>query len=149
LTIRKAENNDLQQLIKLLYEFYKESIHKYKIKISAETAVKTAKNFIKNYVVLVLEDGEKIVGVMAGIVSPSIFDETQLFAQEAIWYINKQHRKGSGAFKLLKKFESVCKDLGADIIIMGGMGNLNLEVLNRFYLKNNYILMETHYIKEF
>ncbi len=147
--VRKAKINDTDSIIDLIYKFHEESLKEYKISINRNTIKKSTHNFINNNIALVLLDGEKIVGTMGGIVARSIFDENQLFAQEAVWYIDKDYRTGLGGMKLLKEFECRCKILGANKIAMMHMNNLNSNGLNKFYLKNGYVSMETHYIKEF
>lgn len=147
--VRKAEIEDIEFITILIHEFYEESLKEYKITLNDETIDKTIRNFIKNNIALVLEHESKIVGMMGGIVARSIFNENQLFAQEAVWYINKDYRNGLGGIKLLKEFERICKIMGANLIAMIHMNNLNADGLNKFYLANDYIAMETHYIKEF
>ena len=145
--IRKAEIKDKTEIIELSIQFYKESLKSYGLAFNFLTLDKLVEEFINNKIVIVSEVNGKVVGVIAGIVSPSMFDNNQKIGQEIIWYIDKEYRRGSIGIRLLKEFEKQCKLNGANLLVMVYMGNLNSELLDRFYKLNNYKLLENQFIK--
>lgn len=145
--IRDAEDKDIDEIVSLIYKFCEESLGEYNLSFSTETLKSTTKNFIDNLIGLVIEKDGQVVGMIGGVVSPSMFDSNQIVGQETVWYISKDYRGGSIGFRLMKEFEKRCKSMGATLVYMGHMNNLNADILKRFYEKGNYKSMETHYIK--
>ena len=146
--IRQAIIEDSNAIKDLIKEFYDESLCEYGFSLDEDTINETIQNFVNNHIVLLVEKDNKIIGIIAGIVAVSIFDKKQRLAQEAIWYITKDERKGNIAIKLIEEFEKESKKRGANFILMGSMGNLNADILNRLYEIKKYKLMERHYIGE-
>lgn len=145
--IRQATLDDKEEIIHLIGEFFEESLSEYKLTLDSETIGKTTIDFICNKIVIVAEKDKKIIGVIGGLISPSIFDSNQLFAQEFIWYVSKNERESSIGIRLLKAFEEECKRQKANLISMIRMNNLYADTLDRFYKMRHYKLMENHYIK--
>lgn len=148
--IRHACLTDIDFIIDLICEFHEESLQHYGFLMNRETLKQTVKGFIDkpDRVGLVVEYGDVIVGVMGGVIAPSIFDNQQIICQEAIWYIDKNHRGGSTGLKLLRRFEEESALKGAHMVAMIHMNNLNPEILSKFYHRNGYVSVETHYMKE-
>ena len=146
--IRKAEHRDTEQVLALINEFYYESLREYDLSFTVETLKETIANFIDNHVGLVAEREGKIVGVIGGLISRSIFNKDEVVGQEAIWYMSKDERKGSLGIRLMKAFERTCKEKGAKFIVMIHMSNLLAKSLGRFYSSMKYKLMEVQFIKE-
>jgi len=147
LIIRKAELKDIDAVVELTKDFFEESISDYGLTLDDITIRETISNYIKNLVGIVAEDEGKVIGVIGGMLLPSIFNKNQLIGQETVWYVQKNYRNGSVGLKLIKSFEDECKSRGTDLIIMGLMGNLNTEILDKYYKKRNYKLLEREYIK--
>ena len=148
LTIRKANIIDTKDILDLISEFYEEGLKEYGLNFTDYSLYRTAEKFITNGIVIVVEDNESLVGIIGGAVIPSIFDETEKIAQEMMWFIKKDYRKGELAKDLLDRFEQEARDLGAKYITVAAMGNMRNEVLDRFYRHNGYMLMETQYLKK-
>ena len=149
ITIRKVEINDIPKIIVLIDEFYQESLKDYGLSFSEDTLYETILNFVNNHIALLAEKDNEIIGCIGGVVMPSIFDKNQKIAQEAIWYMPKEERKGSSGIRLLHQFEQECLNRGAKFISMIHMSNLMSDELRKFYEKSNYRLLENHYLKEF
>lgn len=148
LTIRKANIIDTKDILELISEFYEEGLKECGLKFTDYSLNKTAEHFINNGIVIVVEDNDNLVGIIGGIIVPSIFDETEKIAQEMMWFIKKDYRKGELAKDLLNRFEQEARNLGANHIAVAAMGNMRNEVLDRFYRHNGYTLMETQYIRK-
>lgn len=146
--IRQAKIEDSNSIKKLILEFYEESLKEYKLSFEDNTLDELIKTFTEQYIILVVEKENKIIGIIAGIVTNSLFDKYQKLGQEIIWYITKEERKGTTAIRLLEKFEEECKRRGANIIVMIHMANLNADVLDKLYKMRGFKLAESHYFKE-
>ena len=147
LTIRKATGEDKPRIIELIIEFYKESLRDFGIKFDLETLYETVQNFIDNQIGIVAEEEGKIIGVIGGMIAPSMFDKSQKIGQESVWYVTQEARKGKVGLYLIKAFEEECIKRGANAIIMIHMSNLYPEILDRLYKINGFRLMESNYIK--
>ncbi len=147
LTIRKANIIDTKDILELISEFYEEGLKECGLRFTDYSLNKTAEHFINNGIVIVVQDEDNLVGIIGGIIIPSIFDETEKIAQEMMWFIKKEYRQGSLAKDLLQRFEQEAKLLGAKHIVMVSIGNMKNEILDRFYKNNGYRLLETQYIK--
>ena len=146
--IRKAELRDVPFVVKLVKEFFEESLNDYGLLLEDAAIFETLENYAKNHIGIIAEENEEIVGVAGGLVSPSIFDKSQLIGQETIWYVDKRYRGGVIGFKLIKAFEEECKKRGAHLIAMVHLGNLYADILDRIYKHRGYKLMEQQYIKK-
>jgi len=147
--IRKAELRDTNSIVLLAKEFFRESVGNYGLTIDLGTIITTIDGYITNMVSIVVEVDGKVVGVIGGMMLPSIFDRNQIIGQETIWFVDKEHRKGNIGLKLIKAFEEECLSQGANLIIMGLMGNLNTDILDKYYSRHGYKLLEREYIKRF
>lgn len=145
--IRKATIDDIDGILRLIEEFYNESLSQYGLSFSCETLINTVTYFINNHIALIAVKDGNIVGTIGGVVQPSMFDSKQLIAQEAIWYVNKAERFGTIGIRLLKQFEKECSKKGANFISMIFMSNLLTDKLNDFYSQCGYKLLECHCLK--
>jgi len=144
--IREAQSNDTEQIVSIVMEFYEEGLKETGLSFDKETIAKTVEIILKDHIFLVADLG-RIVGVIAGLVNHSIFDEKQIIAEEKIWYVKKEFR-GSGVAKILfESFESKAKSLGASKIIMAHMSNIMPEKVKGIYKSTGYKDIESHYIK--
>ena len=146
--IRDAKLEDIKSIMCLVSDFFIDSINEYGICMTEDTIEETLDNLIKHHIFLVnIKDG-KVNGVISGAISRSIFDNKEIIAQEIIWFVDKDSRKGMDGIKLFNAFENKCKELGANKIIMVHMENSYPKSLERYYKRKNYKLMEKHYIRE-
>ncbi len=146
--IEKADIEDIAGIVRLIREFFEESLSVYSLSLDASTIHETVTKYVTDYIGLVARRGDKIIGTIGGFVMPSIFDKNQLVGQETIWYVTKEERKGSIGIRLIKEFENRCKEQGAHLIVMVHMENLYADVLDKLYKIRGYKLMENQYIKE-
>ena len=145
--LRKAEVSDKEQIVDLVKQFFEESLGNYGLRLSLETINETIANIVTTQVGFVADKEGKLVGCAGAQLAPSMFDKTQLIGQEFMWYVTKEERKTSVGLRLLKKLEEECISRGASLVIMGCMGNLYVDVLDRFYKRNGFKTLEKQYIK--
>lgn len=145
--IEKADVEDIAGIVVLIREFFEESVSGYSLSLDTMTIHETVANYVNNLIAIVARRGDNIIGVIGGLIAPSIFDKKQLIGQESVWYITKEERKGSVGIRLIKEFENRCKELGAHLVAMVHMGNLYADVLDKLYKMRGYKLMENQYIR--
>ena len=147
--IRIATIEDAIGITGLILKFFEESLQHFGFTICTTSALHTSQTFILQHIIFVAEKKKKIMGVIGGVVLPSIFNSQQRLGQEIIWYVEKKERAGTVGIRLIKAFERECKRYGASLICMVHMSNLYADKLGKVYKQMNYTDLETQYIKEF
>jgi GNAT superfamily N-acetyltransferase len=72
---------------------------------------------------------------------------SETLATEIAWYVNKDHRTSTAAFRLMKAYEEWALSKGVKYV---GMTYLeDITDLSEIYEKKGYSKAETHHIKEF
>ena len=146
INIRKAVEEDVLDCLILFKQFHKES----KVPYSWD-AKKTQEAIISsfptdNYEILLAEKDEEILGLIACMYGQPLFSSETL-ATEIAWYVHKDHRTSTAAFRLMKAYEEWALSKGVKYI---GMTYLEgITDLSQIYEKKGYSKAETHHIKEF
>lgn len=119
--IRNAQKSDVNSIIILLLDFWRQSPFVDLIEPDAETLYDTIIFLIDNEKTLlhVLEKNGKVVGVIGFVLQPNWFNNKHITAIELFWYVKPKYR-GSGA-KLLLYAKKQLQHLGADTVEMGGV----------------------------
>ena len=60
---------------------------------------------------LVYEKDNKPIAIMVGMKSPNVWCPDILFMHQMLLYVEEEHRKGTIAYRLIKKFTDECKNL--------------------------------------
>lgn len=140
--IRRAELKDLDAIVDIGLEFAVKSQAIHTFTASPEKIREVAKLAITDsgYVMLVLELGGKVEGVVFGVVLAAFFS-TDLVLQELALY----SRKATGVIPLLEAFEKEAHDLKVTKIVVGSKPDYCN--LGKLYLRRGYRMLEEHYIK--
>lgn len=104
--------------------------------------------FLTQYpaVILTLRNGEALVGGIGGMMVPDLLDG-RLCAHEFFWFVDADHRTGTGAIRLLKSFEQWAIEHGAVEVRMVHLVGHRDDQLGRIYQKRGYRLQELCYWK--
>ena len=145
--IRKAEFYDYGGIRDLIFEFYNESVEDFIYEIDLDSIYITVNVLIEKYIMIVAIENDKAIGVIAGTIDPADYNHKLQIATEIIWFVTKEHRKGSIGIKLFKEFEKESTKRGATHIAMAFMENLHPDKLKGFYKSQGYTLMQTQYIR--
>lgn len=94
-----------------------------------------------------LEIDGKLAGGFGGMIHPDMNDG-ELVAQEAFWYVIKEHRGGMQGVRLKHAFEDWAAMKGAKRILMTHLKCSMPEKLKAFYERQGYREMETTYVKD-
>jgi len=85
----------------------------------------------------VAEEGDEIVGLFVGGVSPHWFSD-DLFASDMALYVTPSHRGSSAAVRLLKAYDIWATESGAKVINLGISTNINQDRTQKLYHKLGY-----------
>lgn len=141
---RPAEPRDLASAVDLSMKFAAETLGEYGIEVLKSDVVAFAEKMIEGQVVLVAEEDGKVVGVLAGMITPYVFNTTKTVFQETIWYVEKEHRGEAGKLPM----ETLLTLLDVDYTIFANMHNSYAGIIDRFYTKLGFKPFETHWIRK-
>jgi len=112
--IRQANKFDKPQIIEMLRMFRNESpIQQYKDLENAEYINRLLDSIIAGKGVIFIADG---IGMIIGIISPTIWDDTALALHELAWYVKPECRSTSAlvGYRLLRTYLDYAKQLKDD-----------------------------------
>jgi len=102
-----------------------------------------------NFIFLIAKSSNGDLVSACGIeIGPSQLNFNQLVGVEKFWYVNKDYRNTRWGIKVKKAAEKACLDAGVNTIIFTSLQNSN-DAVDRYYQKQGYQPLESHYIKEF
>ena len=140
--IRRTTQEDLPGILELVKEFHVEHIDKYDIFCNEDVLNNAMPGMVETS--MVLEVDGKVRGVMAGIITHHIQDDSKVF-QEIIWFVTKAYRKYG--IRLLRDMETLVKELGCKSMVMVTLGDEMFDKLDKLYRKIGYKYLETQYTK--
>lgn len=146
ITIERATLDDIPFILPMLLEFHEESLAHYGLGFEPEDAVKTSEHFIEKQVGLLAFMDGKIIGVVAGIVTPYFLNHSTTIFQEAVWFVKKEYRSARVGMELLNLVEKYSDSQGWRLV-MANMGNLKNDKLKHFYESRGYELLESQFIR--
>ena len=152
--VRKMRVADIAAVLGLILEFRREALDNTSVSFDEATLRKRFTTALadESPIILIAEDGEKVVGMIAGILLSSYFDDGQFWAVEVMWYVSKEHRGTAHGKRLLEAFEKWAKEHGAHRVIMiAGHYSVNTggdALLDRYYKRQGYRRLETYYMKD-
>jgi GNAT superfamily N-acetyltransferase len=97
--------------------------------------------------ILLLRHHHEVIGGLGGAITPDLNDG-RLCAQELFWFVDPQHRGGSGSVRLVQAFEEWAVSKGAvEMRMVRLLTGGDTERLDGFYTKRGYGKLEMHYWK--
>jgi len=130
-------------VVKLVEKFYSEYLTDYYGAPLKEVITETINSFKDSTFLLI--DGDKCVGVLAGVEIKSKLND-QKFFQEIMWYVDKPF--GRYAFYLIKQAKIMLKSTGFSNIIMSVIENEKVSKIENIYKRMKLRKLETHYLGE-
>ena len=144
MSIREAKESDIPRIVELGSLSLIEGPYRGIIKDKPHTAELAAKVIeSKDGVILLYENGKKIIGLLAFIIYPHIFTG-ELTAGEIMWYVEANERKGGAGIHLLWEAEKKAKAMGAKYM---GVTSPTTEV-SAIYSRFGYKQLEISFLKE-
>lgn len=140
---RRVEDGDYEGIIKLILEFYDESIEEYGSTLDFDFMILMFGK-LKDTSFLVEEDGV-VIGLLAGQIVTDSLSEEKTYA-EVMWFMTKEKRRYGP--RLLSFVESWARARGMRKMIMVHFFNQQADKIAALYKRMGYRPMEIHYIKE-
>jgi hypothetical protein len=112
--IRHGNKFDVNNILHMVKEFVMESQLSDSIKqnLDNEYINKLYHHLILGGgLMLVVEHENELIGMIAGIKSPNIWNQTDQSLREILFYIKPEHRKGRVAYKLLTEYNKSAQEL--------------------------------------
>lgn len=116
------------------------------IRDTPEQSAKLALQVIENAqgkILLYENDGGRVVGLLGFIIFPHYFTQ-EMTANEIMWYVEPEERRGGGALQLLWEAERQAKAMGATHM---GFSAPNANVA-KIYERFGYKQLEVSFVKE-
>ena len=128
-------------IVRLTDAFYNESLKEY-MRLDYKTILDTIDELRHSAFLLVMDD--KAVGMLAGkeVTTPLSKDK---YWHEVVWYVDKLYRK-YGVW-MLKQVTQLLKQDGYVGMVMVCMHNSMTDKLSKFYTRQGFKPMETHFIR--
>lgn len=145
INIRNAVEEDLLDCLMLFKQFHKESKIPHTWSGSKAEQVFKASLESDTFNVIVATLDKEIIGFIVCLVYELPF-AVERIATDVAWFVHKDYRNTSAAFRLLSEYEKWAKEKGAKYINLAYLENVS--DLSRVYTKRGYKKAETHYTKE-
>jgi GNAT superfamily N-acetyltransferase len=134
LTVRRANQNDLLGLSKLIAAMHRETEFKY-FRLNFDKIVDSLCNWMDNGLLIVAEkkadDSNDVVGMMAGSKRPQWYSDDNLIAEDFL-FVREDFRGTRAAYLLLREFMLWANEQGAEHI-RAGVATGTGESANRLY----------------
>lgn len=146
--VRQATEDDILDIAYIGKKFVKESQNTH-LGWSQDKVIQTLQEVIHrdDFLNLVLEKDEEIVGFFTAFATPSFFSD-KLQAVELAWYVLPDHRKSRQSLKMLDEYEKWAKERGITQINMINLDVLNRDKVAKTYEKKGYKMTENTFSKE-
>lgn len=142
--IRPANITDLPELHRMGVEFFKASGYSAISEYDIETVEIVLKDLIKAG--CLLTDGKH--GIIGFIIFPLFFNQHTIISQELFWWVDEEKRGTSLGVNLLWAAEERSKELGAKVMLMLSIKELDGKKINKLYKRLGYKERENTFMKE-
>jgi len=110
--IREAIETDIPRIVEMGTRSLREGPYKDLVGDNPEQTAKLALDVLTKGMILVAEQDEKLIGLLAFIVFPHYFSG-ELTAGEVMWYVEPEFRSSFTALQLLRGAERMARSFGA------------------------------------
>ena len=140
--IRLATVDDVPQLVALTKSFAESQ--NMLDDLDVKTAAKVHSLAIRDALSYVSERDGRVVGVIAGLKSPNLWNNYKIQIDEIIYYVDPEYRRHRDSLKLLKVYTDKIKDqcYVSTLKLMA-----NSPDLKRYYKKLGYVETETTFMR--
>lgn len=148
-TIRRAEPNDLPDIIDMGREFFEQSGNAEFTtfdEVSFTTTVIALMSGLSGGILLVAEMGGKCVGMASCVAFPFYANMATRISQEIFWFVKPDCRNGIGA-TLLDELENEALKEGAQVFLTAALSGLRDKAIGRVYERRGYKPAEVSFVK--
>jgi GNAT superfamily N-acetyltransferase len=147
-TVRHATGDDLDQVATLGGHFHEQTAWAKRIPYSHSDAVIWAQTMMDHGLLIVADNGEKLVGVVGGLKHPFLNNRSYIIGAELLWWIEPEYRNGGLGKQLLLTIEQAAFEAGCRLWSMMTLEAVEPEKAGAIYKKLGYELTEHSYLKE-
>lgn len=147
--IREATEDDLDQIVLLGKKFFDYSVYSEHATYD-ECSVRELTSSLINInegLLLTVEYGEKLVGILGAVLFPLFFNKHHLVCQELFWFVDQEYRDKKIGMDLLKATEVWAKIQGAKTMMMVSLSNDESKNVKRLYTMNGYNPNEQYFLR--
>lgn len=136
-----------EEITDLCYQFSVEYFSKVYGEIKKDSVGNMVCGLIhQGAIINVAKYNDEIVGLIAGLITPVLFDNSKIEYTELVWYVKPEHRRIG--IKLLAEAERIAVDKGCKYIKMAYVWSEQGDKINSFLDKKGYKPSETYTVKE-
>lgn len=106
IVVRHAENEDAEWILSELQKFSKFFGSKKELFHSPDHSIPVLKDWIKNHLVLIAEDGERKLGFISGLVHGHLYNPEIRVLTETFWWVPEEFRGTRAGAMLFSEFKS-------------------------------------------
>ena len=147
LKIRQGDTDDIMSLIMLGREMHKESPRFRDMDYDEDKLMHLGLGLAEQGGIFIAEKDDKPVGMVLGMVTEHFFGH-DLMATDLAFYVHPDHRGGTLAVRMLKKFEAWAFSLGAKVISVGVSTEVGSERTGQLYERLGYRITGCLAVKE-
>ena len=143
--IRQATENDFDAIAEMAKDFWRHTV--YDDPFCKESTIELLNLCLSHELLFVAESKGKVVGFVAGVLSPLLANKRVIMGQELAWWVEPEHRNGKAGIGLLKAIEKKAKEVGAKYWNMAFMYSSMPEKIEGMYKKMGYKKTESFYTR--
>lgn len=144
--VRNATLADVPAIVDMSERFYETTSYSRWAAFDPNTVEALATNLVENHLMLVADDGGKVVGMVGLFVAPFMFNANVMAAYEVVWWVSPDDQ-GKGAGKaLLAAIEPACLAKGCKAIQMVHLASSPPQAA-AIYERMGYAHTESSYTK--
>lgn len=148
-TIRDANQSDIIDILLLCKQFAKEvpdflatpDIDTTKISNSLQELIESPYGFVK-----VICYNEMIVGSLISVASEMLFN-SNLIAQELMFWIEPDHRNGKTSVKIIKEYVGWAEDIGCSLVRLSTVDKSTGSKAGLLFKRQGFSCAEESYVK--
>lgn len=144
--VRQATLDDVPAIVAMSAKFYATTAYSGWADFNPETVSNLASGLATDHVMLVAEDGDRLIGMVGLFVAPFMFNNDVTAAYEVVWWVDPD-AQGHGAGKaLLAAIEPACAAKGCKAIQMVHLASSPPQAA-AIYERCGYVLSESSYTR--
>lgn len=144
--IRPAAPSDLPALLRHGRAFAAALPYEGMVDFDPESFVRSLRRVMADDLVLVAEEGRRLLGSAAMAFYPAFHNDRVLIGQELFWWVEPGCRNGVGR-ALLEGLEAEAERRGVSLLRMACVAGLRHEALGRLYERRGYVEADRSYMK--
>lgn len=148
-TIRKAEKKDCVDLLFSVRQFCKEIPHPAWAKVDNDKVLQILNQLVESPICFayLVECEAEVVGALLA-TKETILINNFTCAQELMFWIDKEHRVGTTAMKLVDEYTAWAKRVGCDFVRLSEIDSIMGSKISLLYKRKKFVPVETAYVRQ-